>query len=140
MHLYNTSLPFFLSGSFNGVNRCFGYPSSTCQLTSFSSPGFPTNYPNGYSQMYQLYIQTATSISFSFHATFSIDVNDELYVGIGLTVPTTFQLVDGILHQFSGSVTPNAFTLNTDTVWMLFRTDDVGFSNGWQLQWTASKI
>ncbi|XP_030840769.1 uncharacterized protein LOC115923694 [Strongylocentrotus purpuratus] len=65
-------------GSFDGVNRCFGYPSSSCQLTSFSSPGFPNTYPNGYSQMYQLYIQTATSIRFSFHATFSIDVNDDL--------------------------------------------------------------
>ncbi|XP_063962076.1 fibropellin-3-like [Lytechinus pictus] len=125
-------------GSFNAANRCFGYPSSTCQLTFFSSPAFPNNYPNGFSQMYQLYIQTATSIRLSFQVTFSIDVDDKLYVGIGLTVPTSFQPVDGILHQFSGSVVPNAFSLNTDTVWMLFRSDATGSANGWQLQWTAT--
>ena len=127
-----------MTGSFGGADRCFGYPTS-CSRSTFSSPGYPSGYFNSYSQLYQLFIATATSITFSFDEPFGVEVEDELYIGTGLTVPTNFQSVPGVQYQFSGTSTPDNFTLTSDTVWILFRTDDVGSSVGWQLRWTASK-
>ena len=112
----------------------------------FESPGYPRQYQNRNFILYMLYIPGVNLILFEFDplAYGLEDYKDIVEVGPGLEYdwsdPTKTLYVFSDMHatvsRGNGVFTPRSFTIQSDSVWMVFSTDRNVIFSGWRLYWS----
>lgn len=120
--------PFFTTA----LTSCDEYHTSSAG--SISSPNHPDDYPPDTKCTYIIDVPDMDSVTISFQI-FLLEPNfDYLYYGTGLDASISNS--DGSL---TGYTTPDAFTLPSTTVWLIFESDRNVGASGFLLDWVASK-
>ncbi len=110
----------------------------SCDVTYTNRTGFLTseNYPNRYPGRSDcsniISVQGATAFQIQFVAFETQEDVDILYYGVG-SLPRE----NRALGSFNGSVIPDDFKIESDTIWFLFKSDFSVSLTGFNLTWTA---
>ncbi|KAM4704392.1 LOW QUALITY PROTEIN: complement C1r subcomponent-like [Rhinophrynus dorsalis] len=104
---------------------------------SFSSPGYPQPYPPDLNCKYSIRLEQGMLISLSFQQLFEID--DHLQVHCPYDTLKIFA-GENLLDSFCGSRSPGILMTNSNTVDIIFQTDESGDSRGWRLDYTSEAI
>ena len=104
----------------------------TSPTGTLTSENYPSNYPSLSDCSNIISVPDATSILIQFNAFEVEDGFDYLYYGLGDTPD-----VNNALDRLSGITLPQAFALQSGTVWFLFMSDRSVQGFGYSLNWTA---
>ena len=132
-----TEVRFVLAANGDESQECVSADTSPLDEGVISSPNFPSNYPDDFTNRDTIQVDAGQVIRLEF-TDFDVEIEDACnYDSLTITETSQNGKTTILMEKRCGATLPPVIVSTTNKVNMLFKTDGSETKKGWSLRWTA---